>query len=394
MNEVPPPLQPSEKLGLEAIAIAMFSSSSLEDLLKIFLTSLGERLGISRIAICHFVNLQEAKVLAEAISINTQSIKNQTYPISYFGIDSLQEYPSDRIVNFSDVSQIAETLTIHQYWQKTEVKAMMSVPIVFDLLTEANKIWGLAVVQQCDYPRQWQMSEAEFLLELSQVLGQCLQSWKLRLQSSTFSLLPLKKDFINNEISESDREEFVAKRIEITKDLEIASSQLSHISDGIAVSGSFILVDDDENKILNTLYREKDEATINHAINLALQKLDLQSKYSYNKYSSDFNQLENLQTIDGIDVESITLENVLEDVTQVKNQDKVEYLQKRVSELVESLQQKIDEIASLQIYIQEITESQKEFHQMLLNLQSENLTQTVKDSIIEMCQSLFSKQSL
>jgi prefoldin subunit 5 len=63
-------------------------------------------------------------------------------------------------------------------------------------------------------------------------------------------------------------------------------------------------------------------------------------------------------------------------------------LQQRVGELIESMQQKLDEIADLQQQVQELTASQREFRQILLDLQSENLTQNIKDAVIEMYRSL------
>jgi hypothetical protein len=68
MNGVTAFLDPTEKLKYELIATAMFSSNSPEELLKIFLTSLGDHLGVSRVAIYQFTNQYEGIVLVEAIA--------------------------------------------------------------------------------------------------------------------------------------------------------------------------------------------------------------------------------------------------------------------------------------------------------------------------------------
>lgn len=75
MNEVPSSLHSNQKLALESIATAMFSSPSLEELLKVFLTSLGAHLAVDRVAILKFINQQEGKILVEAISPNFRGIK-------------------------------------------------------------------------------------------------------------------------------------------------------------------------------------------------------------------------------------------------------------------------------------------------------------------------------
>ncbi|PZO35747.1 MAG: hypothetical protein DCF19_23145 [Pseudanabaena frigida] len=390
MNEVPSSLQPiSLLLGVESIATEMFSSPNLEELLKTFLVRLGESLDVSRIIIYHLHNNQEGNILVEAISPNIQSIKNQVFPIAYLGIGSLQNYTCDRVISLSDVTQITETLTIHQLWQTTGVKSMMTAPILFDSSTADSKIWGLAVVQQCDYLRQWQSFESEFLFEISQVLGQCLQSWELRLQSPTSSPT---EQYPSDTLIERDREEFLAKRIDLTQDLEIISSQINPITEEIAVSSNFTLSDDETNETLDRIHSRENEDSINQAINIALQKFNLNIQHNSNQYSSDFVQTDDLQAIDDFDVDSITLEDVLEDFAQDKTQNKVDYLQQRISELIESLQQKIDEVAVLQSHIQELTESQKKFRQMLLDLQSEDLNHKIKDTVIEMYRSLSSEQ--
>ena len=375
MNEVPPSLPPISSLGLESIATAMFASSSIEDLLKIFLISLGERLDASRVAIYHLQNDQEGKILVEAISPNIESIRNQIYPITYFGIDSIQNYSCDRATIFSDIEQISKTYKLHPYCLR-EVKAMMSAPILFDS-SIGNQIWGLAIVQQCDFPRQWHPLESKFIFEISQVLGQCLQAWESRLQSPVSSILFTDK-YIRDQTSENDQEEFVARRVDLTGDLAITSSHINPASPEIEVSSNFVLPDDEENEILDRIHIREDQASINVAINFAMQKLYQETQTGANQNLSAFTRINNSQIFDGVDVESVTLEDVLENLIQDKTQDRVKSLQQKVNELIASLQQKLDEIATLQSQIQELTKSQKEFKQILLDIQSKNTTSIMK----------------
>ncbi len=386
MNGVSSSFAPSENLEYESIATAMFSSNSLEELLKIFLTSLGERLAVSRVAIYQLTNQYEGIILLEAISPHIQTIKNQIYPISYFGVDSLQNYPRDRAVKVSDANQISETFTAHPRWQKTEVKAIMSAPIVFNLSPTFDGIWGLAFVQQCDRRRSWQPQEAHFLLELSKVLSQCLQSWELSLQTSAISH-PVSQLAIPNTQGcdeENDREEFVVKRIDLSRSLEVLQSQPETITDDIALLNTFVLSDDEENEILDRSRIRTSEASINHAINLAMQRLDQETHYRSSPYPRVFENINAPQNTYDIDLESITLEDVLENCTQDKNKDKnkdqskIIYLQQKVGDLIENMQQKLDEIAVLQLQVQELTASQQELRQMLLDLQPENLNLQAK----------------
>lgn len=52
------------------------------------------------------------------------------------------------------------------------------------------------------------------------------------------------------------------------------------------------------------------------------------------------------------------------------------------------MQQKLDEITLLQQQVQELTASQQEFRQILLDLQSENLTKSIRDTVVKMYRSL------
>ena len=112
-----------------------------------------------------------------------------------------------------------------------------------------------------------------------------------------------------------------------------------------------------------------------------MQKLYQETQTGANQNLSAFTRIDDPQIFDGVDVESITLEDVLENLIQDKTQDRVRSLQQKVNELIASLQQKLDEIAMLQIQIQELTESQKEFLQKLLDIQSEDIISTIKTQL-------------
>jgi hypothetical protein len=395
MNGASTFFDPSDKIESGSIATAMFSSNSPEELLKIFLTSLGDLLAVSRVAIYQLTNQNEGIILVDAVSPNIQNIKSQIYPISCFGVDSFQIYRRNRTVELSDITQISELKNLHQCWQKTQVKAMMSAPILFNSFAEFDKVWGLAFVQQCDRTRQWQPQEAYFLYELSQVLGQCLQFWELSLRSLTpsKSLIADVQSWDEQPLDEfHDQEEFFVKRVELSKELEAKSAQTHPMLDEIAVSKDFILFDGDTNEILDRSLIKNSETSINQAINIAMQKLDQKIQYQSSSYPRDFSQINAPQEAYGVDLESITIEDVLEScaqgITPDQTQTKVDYLQQRVGELVESIQQKLDEIALLQQQVQELTASQQEFRQILLDLQSENLTRSIRDTVIKMYRSL------
>lgn len=381
-----------QSIESKSITAAMFASSSPEELLQIFLTNLGEQLMVSRVAIYQLTDQHEGVVLLEAVAPNIQSIKNKIYPITYFGIDSLSKYPHDRAIAFADVSQITQTLTVHQRWQNSQLRAMISVPIVFDALPNPeiknHRIWGLAFVQQCDQPRQWQSQEVNFLLDLSQVLSQCLQVWALHLRSP--------KSLAQNISKLSEQDEFTAKRVEF---LSTESNKI--IDEDIAISGNFILSGDNQNKNLDRSLIKDSESNINNAINLAMQKLEEKKPCLHSIYPRVFSEINIPEAGYGVDLESITIENILEDSDQGQSQKdlnqsliddqtqlKVNYLQQKVEDMFEDIQGKLAEITSLQQQIQKLSISQQEIRQILLDLQSENLPQHLQNALINMYEAL------
>ena len=103
----------------------------------------------------------------------------------------------------------------------------------------------------------------------------------------------------------------------------------------------------------------------------------------------------------GVDLESITIENILEDSDQGQSQKdlnqsliddqtqlKVNYLQQKVEDMFEDIQGKLAEITSLQQQIQKLSISQQEIRQILLDLQSENLPQHLQNALINMYEAL------
>jgi hypothetical protein len=400
MQGVPLFSDSSFSLEFKSISTAMFASSSPEELLQIFLTNLGEKLVVSRVAIYQLTNQQEGIVLLEAVAPIIPSIKNRIYPITYFGIDSSYKYPKDRAVSFADVSEITETLTVHQRWQNSQLRAMISAPIMFDALPDqkinSSKIWGLAFVQQCDQPRQWQSREVNFLFDLSQVLGKCLQTWASHQRSPESLISEITKPF--------EQEEFIAKRIYFPASSNILSTDSNFNDDeDIQVFSDLLFSVQDQNKNLDRGLSQSHEAKINDAVNLAMQRLEQRKLHPAKSYPQAFTEMNIPETDYDLDLEASTIENILEAYEDEDDDDdpaiakllinhdtqiKIDYLQQKVESLLEAIQGKIIEIDLLHQQIKLLSTTQQEFRQILLALQSEPLPTSLQKSILAMYLSL------
>ncbi|NUN64129.1 GAF domain-containing protein [Pseudanabaena biceps] len=395
MDEVPPFFSFGDNLEVETIAAAMFSSSSPEELLQIFLVDLGDKLGADRVAIYHFCNssddLEVGKILVDAVTPKFLSLKDQGLSINYFGADSLQNYPRDRPLLINNIQQITDKTIanqqVYQQWQQSNVQSMMSVPILLDALDSESPMWGIALVQQCDHLRQWQPKETFLLMELAQVLGKCLRKWQLRLQlpyisaNQINSIDAIASSDIDDQLIEGDTEDLTAIRTTISEAISfpIETSQKNNndqAAQEIAWTSDWQPTEDEENPIFDRDSEQSINSSINKAIDVAMQKLDWRMQKSQ-PYPMQFGSIDS-SDVDDIDAESATIENIL----QEQGQPKVEYLQQQISELITIIEERSLEIAELRSQIQQLMNSQQEFRQILSDLQVESLTQDVQQRLI------------
>ena len=132
-----------------------------------------------------------------------------------------------------------------------------------------------------------------------------------------------------------------------------------------------------------------------------MQKLEEKKPCLHSIYPRVFSEINIPEAGYGVDLESITIENILEDSDQGQSQKdlnqsliddqtqlKVNYLQQKVEDMFEDIQGKLAEITSLQQQIQKLSISQQEIRQILLDLQSENLPQHLQNALINMYEAL------
>ncbi len=424
MRDFPLSEQFDQPLGFASVIADMLASESVEQLLRIFLTNVGEKLNVDRVAVCRAIAPQQLQVLVEAIASDCETIKNYIYPIQYFGVDSFANFPRDRAIIFADTSQITETLSIHQQWQSTHVRSMISAPILFDFQDpdSHSDIWGTAIAQ-CHQPRQWQTQEAKSFLEVTQALGECLQYWSLLMGSATRSpnhkhqpksldqflanspnladsihnpnhaaanhfhsesteqsnpLVPNSRQMELNDLDDSD--ELQCTRITLA---EISNEMLPPAQDAIAteiaVINSFGLIEELEYANPENGTAPNPDNILNQAINRAMQKLE--------QYFDQRSDIDN----EAIDAESRTEEDILENIAQLHNgsaENRVEYLRQKVIILIDDLQQKNCEILTLRSQLQQLVKAQEEFLKILEALQSENLSQSTKNAVIAIYRAL------
>jgi hypothetical protein len=386
--------QSDRPCNLDYLATEMFNSHSIEELIRNFLFNLGECMQCDRIAICREINHQQVQVLAEAISPQVISIKHKFFPTSYFGIDSLitcsePANSTKQIFTIEDTTQITATLSIHQRWQDTQVRSVMSTPILFDTggSSQLKQSWGLVFVQYMQ-PHRWLPSEHQTFRQITQILDQCLQYWQLRLRSQVspnYCSQVLSKSLAAIEEHEDLREGLSFTRIylhENTKPscldshlgnpLNEGSTEITEITEIFVNSNVANLEMTEEDSALDfTEIRANSiegDVMLMKNINLAMQQWE--NYHPKVQSSSD---------IQGVDWDSNTLEDVLESLIGEYadgGNNRAEYLREKVKRLVHNLQLKIDELANIKQQIHDLVnlqaKTQLEFRQILENLREED----------------------
>ncbi|MDX2255684.1 MAG: GAF domain-containing protein [Pseudanabaenaceae cyanobacterium bins.39] len=374
--------------NLDDLATDMFNSHSIEELVRRFVLHLGKYIECDRIAICRKIDPQQVQVLTEAISPKVCSIKNQVFPTSCFGISSLQSCTHDQIFTINDTAKITETLAVQQYWQETQIRAIMCAPILFDNLETPpiKQSWGLAMIQSFQ-PRAWLHSERQIFLQITQILSQCLQYWQLRLDSQakpkyctealgeTFSKIEEYEDLDFTRINLEQNSETSGLAINLDNGLSEESETINateitpeiHISSDLAnldLTGG----DSPLDLSLNRANLLEGDVSLMETINLAMQQWE-----TYHP------KLDTSPDLHDIDWDSNTSEDVLESLIEEyteSNTSRAEYLREKVKNLVSNLQAKMDEIAKIKLQIHELVTLQEskqlEFRQILENLCKED----------------------
>ena len=414
MRDFLPSLQSGKQLNFASLVTDMLTSESVEQLLTIFLTNMGERLNVDRVAVCRAIAPQQIQVLVEAIASDCKSIKNNIYPTKYFGFDCFPNFPRDRAITFTDTAQVTETLSIHQQWQSTRVSAMICAPILFDFPDPDSQshIWGLTIVQS-HQPRYWQPQEANCFFEITQVLGECLQYWSLLMRSAeplssnkpltasppnhlatNATNLSRSNNISNLQSSNSSNHKLVAPLGECANLVNdythpteaIAADDFDElqctrviapliqdaVTTEISIIDSFGLTEDKDLANEDDQIVAEPDTVLNQAINQAMQRLE-----NYFDLHSDMDN-------ETVDAESKTEEDILENIAQLSSgssENRAEYLQQKVIILIADLQQKAHEIEVLQSQVQKLVKVQDKFREVLVSLQSENLSQRAKDAV-------------
>jgi methyl-accepting chemotaxis protein PixJ len=164
------------------IALQMRQSTNVENLFKITVTQIREKIACDRVLIYQFTSLEAGTVLGESRTIAWTPTLGENLPGILFGLYTSNDYGEPIVID--DLQKIQITPYQEQLLDRFQVKASLSLPIHIE-----DQVWGLLVVHNCTSARTWQEAEISFLAQIATELAYKLQSFDFQkeLQQTTLA---------------------------------------------------------------------------------------------------------------------------------------------------------------------------------------------------------------
>ncbi|MBD2449425.1 GAF domain-containing protein [Nostoc sp. FACHB-152] len=158
---------------LQAITIVMRQATDIDNLLKVTVAQVREKITCDRTLIYQFNSLDSGSVLAESRTLGWTPMLGENLPGIIFGLYNNQDYLES--VTIEDIDKIQVTPYQKQLLDKYQIQASLSLPIIFE-----GKVWGVIAVHNCSGSRQWQEAEITFLSQVATELAYKLQSFEFQ----------------------------------------------------------------------------------------------------------------------------------------------------------------------------------------------------------------------
>ncbi|MER3493380.1 MAG: chemotaxis protein, partial [Mastigocladus sp. ERB_26_2] len=157
----------------QAIAKQMRQATDVDTLFQVTTKAVREITAGDRALIYRWHNLDTGVVLAESKTIGWTPAFGENLPTIVFGVDPTPDYSEP--ITITDINQVEPTPYQRQLWEKFQVKASVSVPILVE-----DELWGLLAVHQCGMSRQWQEAEINLLTQVATELTYALQRFQFQ----------------------------------------------------------------------------------------------------------------------------------------------------------------------------------------------------------------------
>ncbi len=165
---------PEREQLLASIAQRIRQSLDLDDILQTTVTEIQQLLKADRVLICRISSEGTREITTETVVGGYASICKQQLRADTFIPAHLRLYEAGQIRVVRDVEQDNMTPNLAELMQRLDVKSKVVVPIL-----QQDLLWGLLIVHQCQYHRDWQPWEVSLLQQLATNVAIAIQQSEL-----------------------------------------------------------------------------------------------------------------------------------------------------------------------------------------------------------------------
>jgi PAS domain S-box-containing protein len=156
------------------IAQHIRQSLNLEVVLNTTVSEVKTFLQADRVLIYRIWNDGTGSAITEAVTPDYPSILGQTFPEEVFPIEYHRAYTQGKIRTITNIDQDDVEDCLANFVKQFGVQSKLVVPILqenrdssLDEETESRYLWGLLIVHQCAFCREWQSWELELMKQLA-----------------------------------------------------------------------------------------------------------------------------------------------------------------------------------------------------------------------------------
>jgi PAS domain S-box-containing protein len=167
---------------LAMITSQIHKSLDIDNILSTTVTVVRQMLNCDRVVIDQFYDDHQEKVIVESLRENVNSLLGKDI-ISTWEQQFHNSYQDGKIYRIDDINDPSISENLKPLLNQLEIKAELVLPILLSNKelnhSETNCLWGLLVIHQCDYPRQWNYGEINLLKQLTDQLAIAIQQAEL-----------------------------------------------------------------------------------------------------------------------------------------------------------------------------------------------------------------------
>lgn len=154
--------QQERKQIVDAIAHRIRQSLDLKEILDTTVAEVRQLFQADRVVTYRTNPNGTGQVITESVAADCPAILDQSLPADIFPLECYEVYRRGRVRCVTDIEQDAMSECLRDTLRQLGVKSKLVVPILHQ-----ENLWGLLVVHQCHYSRQWETWESELLQQLA-----------------------------------------------------------------------------------------------------------------------------------------------------------------------------------------------------------------------------------